>query len=172
MPSFEYEKNIAGIADSVSGLSSINSGIADILSGTIGAFYDTTATLLWSMVATASGLDTGAAAVGLKTKTATADLTNYKENTLYLDTSSLVALNAMTTGFQYTIFSRPTATMSWATILTNSAVGKATTQAIKMVGSGGSNSGISHLGLVKIELVNASNSGTALSTGYILSRTP
>jgi len=155
--SFAYENHI--------------SGIHDILSGNTTKWYDVTATPLWSMIATASGLDTGAALAAAKTKTATADLTYYKENTLYLTVTSLIAANAMTTGFEYTVYSRATSTYPWATILSNSAIGTGN-YAIKLVGSGGSNSGISHLGKIKIELVNQSNSGTALSTAYILSRTP
>ena len=158
--SFAYENHISGIHDIMSGDTTL-----------FNQWNDVTATPLWSMIATASGLDTGAAAAALKTKTATADLTRYSENTLYLTVTSLIAANAMTTGFEYTVYSRATSTYPWATILSNSAVGTGN-YAIKLVGSGGTSSGISHLGKVKIELVNQSNSGTALSTAYILSRTP
>lgn len=158
--SFEYENHISGIHDILSGDTTL-----------FNQWHDTTATPLWSMIATASGLDTGGAATAVKTKTGTADLTRYKENTLYLTVTSLIANNAMTTGFEFTLSSRATSTYAWTKILSNSAIGTGN-WSYKLVGSGGTASGISHLGKIKVELVNQSNSGTALSTAYILSRTP
>jgi len=148
------------------------SGIADWHLG------DNTGYEIVNRIATASGLDTGGAAVAAKTHTAPAtgqyDWAKFTENTLYLNISALAPGagawdGATTSSIVVNLYARETSTVGWSQIMFNTGLITGN-HAMKLVGTGGNCSGISHLPKVKLEIVNSSNSGTAVMVGYIVNR--
>ena len=155
---FEWEEQVSG------------------LSTIIQPFFDTTGALVVSRIATASGLDTGGAATAAKTHTATLTLDRFVENTLYLNISAHAPgagtmAGATTSSIQVNVYNRVTSTVGWSLIASNTGFGTGN-HAIRLVGTGAAATGITHFSNVKLEIVNSSNSGTAVMVGYVLSRTP
>lgn len=133
----------------------------------IGRMNDTTSLAL----ITAISLSTAGAA---NTANAITDLTKWKDNTLYINSTNGPGTNAGTTGLTVFFETRPASAVGWTPFRTETGVAACGTTAIKIVGSGlATTSGITHFADVRVTIENTTDSsGTATVQAWVLSRTP
>lgn len=141
--SFRWEKNVSAIA----------------------YLHDTTS---FTLIAT-TGLTTAAAT---QTANAVINLSRYKENTLYVDSTAALARTS-NSGLTIIFETRPVAAAPWIVFKTNSAVTESGLSAFKIDGSGIADlSSVSHFADVRITIDNISDSGSATVQAWMVSRTP
>ena len=122
------------------------------------------------VVISATSLETAGAA---NTAVAILDVSKYKNNILYIQSTNGPAANAGTTGLTVIMESRPASAVAWTVFRTESGVVTTGASAYELVGSGATLSGVKHFGDVRITVQNTTDSsGTATISAYMMSRTP
>jgi len=134
--------------------------------GYIASFYDATSYLLIP----STGLETAGAA---STANAIIDLSRYSQNTLWVESTSVVA-RAANTGLTVIMETRPSSAIGWYVFRTESGVSESGLSAIRVMGSGVADlSGVTHFNDVRITIQNTTDSsGTATVQAWLSSRTP
>ena len=135
-------------------------------SSAIARLHDTTSFVFIAPV----GLETAGAA---STANAIINLGKWAENTLYVESTSVVA-RANNTGLEIIFETRPASAIPWFVFKTNSGVTVSGLSAFKIDGSGIADlSGVSHFEDVRITIFNATDSsGSATVQAWLQLRTP
>ena len=134
--------------------------------GYIASFYDATSYLAITSV----GLETAGA---VSTASFIVDLSRYSQNTLWVESTSVVA-RAANTGLTVIMETRPSSAIGWYVFRTESGVSESGLSAIRVMGSGVADlSGVTHFKDVRITIENTTDSsGTATVQAWMSSRTP
>lgn len=101
------------------------------------------------------------------------NVSKYKENILYIQSTNGPGNNNDATGLTVTLESRPASAVAWTTFRVETGVNPTGAAGIELVGSGGTLSGVKHFGDVRVNIENTTDSsGTATLSAFIMSRTP
>jgi hypothetical protein len=129
---------------------------------------DTTSYALFTKIS----LNSAGAAGGPSAVTCVVNLSKWKENTLYVDSSCALA-RAQATGLTISIATRPASAIAWQVVNTYTGCDESGLTIMPIVGSGiADTSGMKHFGDVRILIDNISDSGSATVLAWMFSRTP
>ena len=150
---FDSEK-LSGIQGHISGvqsnISAINANLIDF----------TSVQILTAVNITSGGGVNGTGAIRA--------IGGWAVNNLWIDLTS-PTVNAASSGCEVRIFGRAASATVWSRFITNSNL-ISSTYLIPIRGSGTNMSGAYYYGDLKVEVVNASSSGTAIVSAYVMSK--
>ena len=133
----------------------------------IAALHDTT---MVAIIAATSLSTAGAANTAVHIR----DVSRYKTNTLYIQSTNGPAANAGTTGLTVIMETRPASAVAWTVFRTESGVQTTGASILNVIGSGiAATSGVSHFKDIRLTIENTTDSsGTATVQAWLNQRTP